>query len=170
MRGQHYELALILVISFFISIASCNGSMGESDPCIGAECSGHGQCIIVNGSAACRCEEGYVAVGLSCIRTGEDGEVVDVPDMEDAPDGEDTLDAVDAFEHEDNVADMDEIDLMEEPDGFVWGKTVLFSDGGGGRAQSGQYVMHGSISGFSCKVSTTDMYVFESCGIQVIGR
>ncbi len=35
--------------------------------CQNKKCSNHGECIVINGSATCECEEGYISQGLSCV-------------------------------------------------------------------------------------------------------
>ncbi len=41
------------------------------DPCNGVDCSGHGECVVIDGNtAACDCEEGFEADGLECVANG----------------------------------------------------------------------------------------------------
>lgn len=49
----------------------------EPDPCAGVTCSGHGQCVVTDGDAQCRCDDGYRAEGLTCVEEG--GSVYEVP-------------------------------------------------------------------------------------------
>ncbi len=44
------------------------------DPCAGVDCSSHGDCVSDGASAACECEPGFVAVGLSCEDEGGDSD------------------------------------------------------------------------------------------------
>lgn len=51
-----------------------SGGGGNADttagPCAGVTCGGHGDCVVkTDGSAACMCESGFSAVGLSCVST-----------------------------------------------------------------------------------------------------
>ncbi len=39
----------------------------DIDPCLNIDCSNHGSCIINNGTTSCDCDDGYNAVGLTCI-------------------------------------------------------------------------------------------------------
>lgn len=40
---------------------------GGKNPCAGVSCGGHGTCAPSGGSAACTCDTGYYASGLSCL-------------------------------------------------------------------------------------------------------
>jgi len=42
-------------------------SVLHGDPCAGIDCSGHGQCVVVEDAAECNCDGGYHAVDLSCV-------------------------------------------------------------------------------------------------------
>lgn len=37
------------------------------DPCANQVCSNHGQCVVINDTASCQCDEGYVPDGLNCV-------------------------------------------------------------------------------------------------------
>jgi pectate lyase len=39
----------------------------DGSPCDGVTCSGHGDCVVTDGSAACDCTTGYHAEGLACV-------------------------------------------------------------------------------------------------------
>ena len=47
----------------------------SGSPCDGQTCSGHGTCSVSGSTAACKCDSGYHAAGLSCVpnSTGGDG-------------------------------------------------------------------------------------------------
>ncbi|MFH1436524.1 MAG: calcium-binding EGF-like domain-containing protein [Pseudomonadota bacterium] len=69
-----------IVLCAALLAAGCGKKGDDSNPCDGVTCSNHGMCIIVGGSAACDCYEGYRPVGLSCIAMEEDAD-----DEQDAP-------------------------------------------------------------------------------------
>ena len=57
--------ALSLTLWFScVALGACGDDAG---PCDGITCSGHGQCVVENGAAACVCEPGYDEDGLMCI-------------------------------------------------------------------------------------------------------
>ncbi|MBN2493286.1 MAG: hypothetical protein JXR96_01740, partial [Deltaproteobacteria bacterium] len=58
MRALRYSALLLFGLS------GCDGA--GVDPCAGVDCSLHGTCEVVDGQAQCRCEDGYVALGLVC--------------------------------------------------------------------------------------------------------
>jgi hypothetical protein len=43
------------------------GDDAGPDPCLGVACSGHGTCYADGGTARCNCDDGYHAVGLTCV-------------------------------------------------------------------------------------------------------
>ena len=45
--------------------AGCGGG-AEADPCGTVDCSRHGSCVAVGGTAACECDPGYFALGVVC--------------------------------------------------------------------------------------------------------
>lgn len=45
-------------------------SNSNQNPCQGVTCSGHGECQVVGGQAACDCDNGYHAEGLDCVVDG----------------------------------------------------------------------------------------------------
>jgi hypothetical protein len=49
------------------------GADAGKDPCDDVTCSDHGSCVIGPGGAACECETGYHAEGLSCVEDGTTG-------------------------------------------------------------------------------------------------
>jgi hypothetical protein len=50
------------------STGSNSGSTGTSiDPCAGVTCGGNGTCSTASGTAACTCNAGYHAAGLTCV-------------------------------------------------------------------------------------------------------
>jgi hypothetical protein len=52
-----------------LTVMGCAGSARlteQTDVCGGQTCSLHGHCMLSDGAAACRCDPGYVAAGLSC--------------------------------------------------------------------------------------------------------
>lgn len=50
----------------------CSDDSSSPGPCKGITCSGHGECVVVDGKAACECQEGYEAQGLMCVDDGEE--------------------------------------------------------------------------------------------------
>lgn len=80
-------ISRLLAVFSVLLWGACNGGNGIADPCDGEECSGHGQCVVAMGSAACDCDNGYQAVGLTCVEVDEDAETdADAPEMDDAQD------------------------------------------------------------------------------------
>ena len=51
-----------------------SGGLPSTDLCDGVDCSGHGTCIVVNGSPLCECEGEYVESGLACIEPDGDAD------------------------------------------------------------------------------------------------
>lgn len=43
------------------------GACCTGDPCDGVTCGDHGTCVVLGGSASCRCEQGYHPEGLDCV-------------------------------------------------------------------------------------------------------
>jgi hypothetical protein len=54
------------------------------DPCLGENCGGHGVCVDSGGVAICLCEEGYYALGRTCVFDAPDSECVEI----EMPDGD----------------------------------------------------------------------------------
>ena len=73
---------VLAIVSLFLLLASgCGESSEKSDdpeqdesPCKGITCDNHGECIVVGGLAECDCDDGYHAVGLSCVEGDCEGE------------------------------------------------------------------------------------------------
>ena len=102
----------IVTFLFIALLTACGGKSGDSDPCEGVNCSGHGTCMVVGGSAACDCDPGYKAVGLSCVEVEEDAEEDgDAPDVEDISEEDDFGDLVE----EDPAVEVEEDISVEEP-------------------------------------------------------
>ena len=58
---------------------------GDTGPCTGVDCSGHGVCVVRDDIPHCLCDSGYHAVGLACIADAADGDAdADVDMTEDA--------------------------------------------------------------------------------------
>ncbi len=55
----------VIAAGLAIALTGCSGD-GGADPCAGVTCSGHGDCMDVDGQAACRCREGFHAEGYDC--------------------------------------------------------------------------------------------------------
>lgn len=64
----------------------------------------------------------------------------------------------------------DTTEETEQPDGQVSGKTTLFSDSGGGKAQNDQYKLYGSISRVSSRTATNADYILKTRVIKVQGQ
>jgi beta-glucanase (GH16 family) len=84
-----------LGLAFLVSVLSCSPaddtpeatSLGEEESalgsndtsCEGRTCFGHGQCVVTAGRAACVCDPGYHAAGLSCLPGAVDPKTRFVP-------------------------------------------------------------------------------------------
>ena len=103
---------------------------------------------------------------------GQEDTAVDVVDGEVDVDEEHVDMAEDAQAEEDaediSTEDAAVEDILEEPDGSISGGTILFFDSGGGKASNDQYLIYGSISGRSCKLSGNDIYTLQSCEMNLI--
>ena len=69
-------LALVTGCALDPSNASTDSGSGTStdggkNPCAGVSCGGHGTCAASGGSAACTCDDGYYASGLSCLAVSD---------------------------------------------------------------------------------------------------
>jgi beta-glucanase (GH16 family) len=51
----------------------------SASSCEGRSCFGHGRCVVESGKAACQCEPGYYAAGLSCLPGAPDPKSSFVP-------------------------------------------------------------------------------------------
>ncbi len=71
-RATGNVLAAVLAAGFAAGLGACGGAgAGGKDPCVGVDCSGHGQCAVIGGAeAACVCDAGYEASGLACVAPG----------------------------------------------------------------------------------------------------
>jgi hypothetical protein len=49
------------------AVQACLISLAQIAPCAGQTCSGHGSCEVTEGLAACVCDDGYHADGLTCV-------------------------------------------------------------------------------------------------------
>lgn len=68
-----------MVAALVIALSGCSGGGGSGDdPCVDVECSGHGLCVVADGTAICACEAGYYPEGLSCVEDGTEGPCLDV--------------------------------------------------------------------------------------------
>ena len=67
-----FRASLVLVVLLRIGLG-CTGAAG-TDPCLGIECSGRGQCIDNRGEAYCQCDTGFESVGVDCVPIGVDGD------------------------------------------------------------------------------------------------
>jgi sulfatase modifying factor 1 len=54
-------------------LAGCSSAVPR-DTCSGETCSGHGECVILDGESACLCDEGYRPENLDCVAVGGDGD------------------------------------------------------------------------------------------------
>ena len=73
------------------AVVACHGRFAEPrDPCDGVDCSGHGECVLVDeGSrAACVCDDGFDDDGLACVPIGGDGDADVDTDADSDPDNE----------------------------------------------------------------------------------
>jgi hypothetical protein len=75
--------ALLFLVCLAVSACSPGGDPAKppdagTDPCQDVNCSGHGSCVMGPGGAACECEAGYHAEGLSCIEDGTTGPCFEV--------------------------------------------------------------------------------------------
>ena len=59
-----------------VVLGACGDDQAQG-PCAGVDCRGHGDCIDEGASARCNCDDGYVAVGLSCVEGGDSDSDVD---------------------------------------------------------------------------------------------
>jgi GH15 family glucan-1,4-alpha-glucosidase len=53
-------------ILVLVSVAAGCGDGGGSTACQAIDCSRHGSCVIEGGAAQCRCDTGYMALGIEC--------------------------------------------------------------------------------------------------------
>ncbi|MDY7229149.1 pre-peptidase C-terminal domain-containing protein [Hyalangium rubrum] len=60
----------LCALAFTLSIAGCSGGEEPLNPCEGLTC-GAGRCIDDAGRAACECDSGYHAEGLTCVKDNE---------------------------------------------------------------------------------------------------
>ena len=49
------------------SSGGSGGTAGSAGGTCTEDCSGHGQCVLVDGAPTCACETGYYPVGLACL-------------------------------------------------------------------------------------------------------
>ncbi len=66
-RYQRKTLRVLVVALTTLSIACGRDSIPYGTLCEGVTCSGHGVCVVVEGSAVCTCDPGYHADGLTCV-------------------------------------------------------------------------------------------------------
>jgi hypothetical protein len=58
----------VVRLGSLILVSGCVlGKVEAPDPCLGQECSGHGECFVAEVGAACLCDDGFTTQGLSCV-------------------------------------------------------------------------------------------------------
>ncbi len=61
------KILFLAMATAYIALQGCKTDNGDSDACDGVECSGFGDCVVVDGAASCECDDSYHAEGLECI-------------------------------------------------------------------------------------------------------
>ena len=69
----------IAILGLALVLAGCHGLFEDrppSDLCDGVDCSGHGECILIEDGSrtACYCGTGYHAEEMECVLVGADGD------------------------------------------------------------------------------------------------
>ena len=107
----------IAILGLALVLAGCHGLFEDrppDDPCDGVDCSGHGECILIEDGSrtACYCDTGYHAEELECVLVGADG---DADSDADSDIDSDTADADTAENTEALCSD----DIDNDGNGFV---------------------------------------------------
>jgi len=62
--GRFATRAVLSLLGFAVG---CQHPDVDPDLCRGVDCSGHGECQVIQGRAVCQCDDGYTVQGLECL-------------------------------------------------------------------------------------------------------
>ena len=66
-KSLFLTMGMISLLAFLVT--GCPSTEQQQATCDGVTCSDHGTCVLTEGKAACNCDNGYEAQGLTCVQS-----------------------------------------------------------------------------------------------------